>query len=376
VNDEIQEKWTGRVIVCVDLNAFYSSCEELRDQSLKGKSHAVIMTDQEKGKITKGVISTCSYEARNYGIKSAMTLSEALSLNPNLILVPVDINYYSQISKKVMGILEDFSNIIEKASIDEAFLDCTEKRGQVLPEEYAMNIKSAIKDRCGLSCSVGVTSTKASAKIAADYRKPNGLTVVYPYNLKKFLEPLDVGSVAGIGPKTQQKLREMGIETLGQLALTEVEKLIQQFGVNGEWMWQVANGIDNEQVTPRGDHISISSETTLSSHTRDKNKIKAILENLVDEIYERARSQNYLFRTVGIKLVRADFTIETRETTFQVFSETKLSIASEINPLLNRFTYSTEQPSVRKVGLKLSNLIRSYDLQKIRTIQKTIPDYF
>jgi DNA polymerase IV (archaeal DinB-like DNA polymerase) len=376
VNDEIQEKWTGRVIVCVDLNAFYSSCEELRDQSLKGKSHAVIMTDQEKGKITKGVISTCSYEARNYGIKSAMTLSEALSLNPNLILVPVDINYYSQISKKVMGILEDFSNIIEKASIDEAFLDCTEKRGQVLPEEYAMNIKSAIKDRCGLSCSVGVTSTKASAKIAADYRKPNGLTVVYPYNLKKFLERLDVGSVAGIGPKTQQKLREMGIETLGQLALTEVEKLIQQFGVNGEWMWQVANGIDNEQVTPRGDHISISSETTLSSHTRDKNKIKAILENLVDEIYERARSQNYLFRTVGIKLVRADFTIETRETTFQVFSETKLSIASEINPLLNRFTYSTEQPSVRKVGLKLSNLIRSYDLQKIRTIQKTIPDYF
>jgi len=376
VNDEIQEKWTGRVIVCVDLNAFYSSCEELRDQSLKGKSHAVIMTDQEKGKITKGVISTCSYEARNYGIKSAMTLSEALSLNPNLILVPVDINYYSQISKKVMGILEDFSNIIEKASIDEAFLDCTEKRGQVLPEEYAMNIKSAIKDRCGLSCSVGVTSTKASAKIAADYRKPNGLTVVYPYNLKKFLEPLDVGSVAGIGPKTQQKLREMGIETLGQLALTDVERLIQQFGVNGEWMWQVANGIDKEQVTPRGNHISISSETTLSSHTRDKNKIKAVLENLVDEIYERARSQNYLFRTVGIKLVRADFTIETRETTFQVFSETKLSIASEINNLLNRFTYSTEQPPVRKVGLKLSNLIRSYDFQKIRTIQKTIPDYF
>jgi DNA polymerase IV (archaeal DinB-like DNA polymerase) len=376
VNDEIQEKWTGRVIVCVDLNAFYSSCEELRDQSLKGKSHAVIMTDQEKGKITKGVISTCSYEARNYGIKSAMTLSEALSLNPNLILVPVDINYYSQISKKVMGILEDFSNIIEKASIDEAFLDCTEKRGQVLPEEYAMKIKSAIKDRCGLSCSVGVTSTKASAKIAADYRKPNGLTVVYPYNLKKFLEQLDVGSVAGIGPKTQQKLREMGIETLGQLALTDVEKLTQQFGVNGEWMWQVANGTDNEQVIPRGDHISISSETTLSSHTRDKNKIKAVLEDLVDEIYERARSQNYLFRTVGIKLVRADFTIETRETTFQVFSETKLSIASEINPLLNRFTYSTEQPPVRKVGLKLSNLIRSYDFQKIRTIQKTIPDFF
>jgi DNA polymerase IV (DinB-like DNA polymerase) len=373
---EIQEVWTGPVISCVDLNAFYSSCEELRNHTLKGKSHAVIMTDQHKGQITKGVVSTCSYEARKYGIRSAMPLSEALSLNPNLILLPVDISYYRQVSKKVMGVLEKFADVLEQASIDEAFLDCTIKRGNDQPEDYAMKIKYAIKNECDLLCSIGVTSTKASAKIAADYRKPDGLTVVYPYNLKGFLESLAVSTVAGIGPQTQKRLMEKGIETLGQLAIYDVQKLIQEFGINGKWMWNVANGKDEEPVIPRGDHISISTESTLVRHTRNKDKIKQVLEGLVDELHERAQKNGYLFRTVGIKLVRADFTIETREITFQEFSETKISISSQVDVLLNRFTYSDDQPATRKVGLKLSNLIRSQELREAKSIQKTIPDYF
>jgi DNA polymerase IV (archaeal DinB-like DNA polymerase) len=373
---EIQEVWTGPVISCVDLNAFYSSCEELRNHTLKGKSHAVIMTDQHKGQITKGVVSTCSYEARKYGIRSAMPLSEALSLNPNLILLPVDISYYRQVSKKVMGVLEKFADVLEQASIDEAFLDCTIKRGNDQPEDYATKIKHAIKNECDLLCSIGVTSTKASAKIAADYRKPDGLTVVYPYNLKGFLELLAVSTVAGIGPQTQKRLMEKGIETLGQLATYDVQKLIQEFGINGEWMWNVANGKDEEPVIPRGDHISISTESTLVRHTRNKDKIKQVLEGLVDELHERAQKNGYLFRTVGIKLVRADFTIETRGITFQEFSETKISISSQVDVLLNRFTYSDDQPATRKVGLKLSNLIRSQELREAKSIQKTISDYF
>lgn len=373
---EIQEVWTGSVISCVDLNAFYSSCEELRNHTLKGKSHAVIMTDQHKGQITKGVVSTCSYEARKYGIRSAMPLSEALSLNPNLILLPVDISYYRQVSKKVMGVLEKFADVLEQASIDEAFLDCAIKRGNDQPEDYAMKIKRAIKNECDLLCSIGVTSTKASAKIAADYRKPDGLTVVYPYNLKGFLESLAVSTVAGIGPQTQKRLMEKGIETLGQLATYDVQKLIQEFGINGKWMWNVANGKDEEPVIPRGDHILISTESTLVRHTRNKDKIKQVLEGLVDELHERAQKNGYLFRTVGIKLVRADFTIETREITFQEFSETKISISSQVDVLLNRFTYSGDQPATRKVGLKLSNLIRSQELREAKSIQKTISDYF
>ncbi len=244
--------------MCVDLNAFYPSCEELRDNTLKGKPHAVIMTDQREGEINKGVVSSCSYEARKYGVRSAMPLSQAVSLCPNLIRLPVDISYYSQVSKRVMKILERFADVLEQASIDEAFLDCTFKRAEIEPENYAMKIKQAIKEKCGLLCSIGVTTTKSSAKIASDYRKPDGLTVVYPYNLTKFLEPLEVGLVAGIGPKTQERLKELGIITLGQLAATEVRKLVKTFGANGAWMWNVANGKDIDPVVVRGDHISLS----------------------------------------------------------------------------------------------------------------------
>lgn len=370
------ELWTGPAIACVDLNAFYSSCEELRNQTLRGKAHAVIMTDQAEGHITKGVVSTCSYEARKYGIRSAMSLAEALFLHPGLILLPVDIPYYSQVSKQVMEILKEFADALEQSSIDEAFLDFTLRRGEYQPEDYAKKIKQAIKEKCDLSCSIGITPTKASAKIAADYRKPDGLTVVYPYNLKKFLEPLDVSSVAGIGPKTQARLREKGIETLGQLASANVQKLIEEFGANGSWMWHVANGKDNEQVIPRGEHISISTESTLSRHTRDKNIIKKVLEELLNEIYERAQRNNYLFRTIGIKIVRTDFVIETRETTFQDFSATKASVSSQIDILMNRFEYSEDRPPVRKVGLKLANLSRSHDLQNAMAIQKKISEFF
>jgi DNA polymerase IV (DinB-like DNA polymerase) len=376
LSHEEQETWTGRVIMCVDLNAFYPSCEELRDNTLKGKPHAVIMTDQREGEINKGVVSSCSYEARKYGVRSAMPLSQAVSLCPNLIRLPVDISYYSQVSKRVMKVLEQFADVLEQASIDEAFLDCTLKRAEIEPEVYAIKIKQAIKGECGLLCSIGVTTTKSSAKVASDYRKPDGLTVVYPYNLTKFLEGLEVGLVAGIGPKTQERLKELGIVTLGQLAAMDVRKLTKKFGANGTWMWNVANGKDDDPVVIRGDHISLSTESTLNRHTTDKGKIAKFVNELVDEIYERAQRGDYLFRTIGVKLVRSDFTIETRETSFQDFQNSIESISSVINALLDRFSYSDEEPAVRKVGLKLSNLIRGSNFKRSIAVQRTIPEYF
>lgn len=370
------DSWIGKVIMCVDLNAFYPSCEELRDPVLKGKPHAVIMTDQKDEEITKGVVSSCSYGARRYGVNSAMPLSKAKLLCPDLILRPVNIRYYSEVSKGVMKILAEFADVLEQSSIDEAFLDCTLRNGHGAPEVLAMKIKDAIKDKCGLLCSIGVTSTKSSAKIASDYNKPDGLTVVYPYNLAKFLEPLEVNKVAGIGPKTHERLKEMGIDTLGQLAKADVKKLIEKFGVNGQWMWDVANGRDEELVIPRGDHISISTETTLDRHTSNKSKIVEMLYDLVDEIYERARRSDYLFRTVGVKFVRADFTIETRETSYENFQSTRDAISSVIETLAERFSYSDDKPSIRKVGLKLSHLIRAHQYKKVKELQKTIPDYF
>ena len=371
------EKWMGKVIACIDLNAFYPSCEELRDPSLKGKAHAVIMTDEKMGDIMKGAVSSCSYEARRYGVRSAMSLSKAKSLCPDLILRPVDIPYYREISDQVMNAIQGYADTLEQASIDEAFLDCTTRIQSESPEIFATKIKKTIRDKSGgLSCSIGVTSTKSAAKIASDFEKPDGLTVVYPTELKKFLEPLDVGTVAGIGPKTQKALKEIGIDTLGQLAKADVQKLKELFGKNGYWMWKVANGTDDEIVAPRTDNVSLSTENTLAIYTRDKEKIHSHLDELVEDIYERLREHGYLFRTVGIKLVRTNFSVETRVTTFEEFRNDSQSISSAIGGLLDKFELSENKPPVRKVGLLVTHLAREEIVQREKNAQRTLLDYY
>jgi DNA polymerase IV (DinB-like DNA polymerase) len=373
-----KEKWIGRVIACIDLNAFYPSCEELRDPSLKGKAHAVIMTDEKMGDIMKGAVSSCSYEARRYGVSSAMSLSKAKSLCPDLILHPVDIPYYRGISEQVMNAIQGYADTLEQASIDEAFLDCTTRIQRESPEAYAAKIKNTIKEKsAGLSCSIGVASTKSAAKIASDFEKPDGLTVVYPTELKKFLEPLDVGTVAGIGPKTQKALKEeIGIDTLGQLAKVDVQKLKERFGKNGYWMWKVANGTDDEVVAPRTDNVSLSTENTLATYTRDKEKIHAHLDELIGDIYQRLREHGYLFRTVGIKLVRTNFSVETRVTTFEDFRNDSESISSAIGWLLDKFELSENRPPVRKLGLLVTHLIREEIVQKKKDAQRSLLDYY
>jgi DNA polymerase IV (archaeal DinB-like DNA polymerase) len=364
------------------LNAFYPSCEELRDASLKGTPHAVIMTDEKVGHMIKGVVSSCSYEARRYGISSAMPLSKAKSLCPVLILHPVDIPYYRRVSEQTMNVIHEYADTLEQASIDEAFLDCTTKiqsespENPETPETYAAKIKKTIKQKCGLSCSIGVASTKSAAKIASDFEKPDGLTVVYPTELKEFLEPLEVGRVAGIGPKTQQALKEMSLETLGQLAKADVQKLKERFGKNGYWMWKVANGTDDELVAPRTDNVYLSAESTLDAFTRDKDKIHGLLDELVYDIYQRVREHGYLFRTVGVKLVRTDFSVETRGTTFHEFRNDSESISSVLGQLLDKFMLSENRTSVRKAGLWVTHLIREENVQRKKAAQRTLLDFY
>jgi len=367
------EPWAGRVVMCVDLNAFYPSCEELREPALAAKPHAVIMTDQ-KDRITKGVVSSCSYEARKFGVRSAMPLARALALCPDLVLRPVDIPYYQQVSDKVMGVLEQFADIMEQASIDEAFLDCT-KSVAANPYEHAARIKAAIREQCGLQVSIGVASSKSIAKIASDFKKPDGLTVVHPSRLGSFLAPLEVGRISGIGPKTQQTLKKIGIETIGQLAASDVQKLTERFGRNGLWMWRVANGSDGEAVQPRENHVSLSTEHTLDEFTRDKDRILVCLNELVDEIYGRLVRRGYMFRTVGVKLVRTDFTIETRETSFPDLQAKRESISSVIEQLLGRFSFDDSAQAVRKVGLRVTNLVSMHEEENQVKMQKTILDY-
>ena len=383
-------QWIGRIILCVDLNAFFPSCEELRDPSLVGKPHAVIMTEQDKGTITRGAVASCSYEARRYGIKSAMSLSKAKELYPDLILNPVDIPYYREVSDKVMRILEEYADSLEQSSIDEAYLDCTLKvnsNPSIAIEDYALQIKKSINEQCRLLTSIGVANTKSVAKIASDFKKPDGLTIVSPDRLSDFLQNMSVDAISGIGTKTRHILREeFGIETIGHLASQDVQRLIERFGKrHGLWMWQVANGRDNEAVIPREDNISISSEQTLYPFTRDKEKLLKYLNELVEEVHRRASRKGYEFRTVGIKIVKSDFSIESRETSYSSYQNRQESIATVIESLLDKFSFLNPEDNnntaskdasgltVRKVGIKLSNLAR---IAKIRPPeQKTLLEY-
>ena len=387
------KQWRGKAILHVDINSFYSSCEEIKDPSLIGKPHAVIMTPQNNNNITKGAVTTCSYEAKKLGIKSAMPLYKALELCPNLILHVVDKKFYEKISNEVMEILEDYADIFEQASIDEAYLECTNKisNTHLTVEAYAQEIKKSIKEKCsGLLTSIGIAPTKSVAKIASDYQKPDGLTIVNFNELKNFLSPLDVETISGIGIKTQKILKEqMNIKTIGQLSNTDVQLLIERFGKKiGSWMWQVANGLDNEPVLPRRNHISLSNESTLEFVTEDKEIIKQSLYELIDELYERIKNNKYQFRTVGIKLMRTDFSIETREKSYIKYQSERKSIESLIEEILGKFNWEDDNlviPSkkitkkflpIRKVGLKVSNLTTIEKNSKDKEYkQKTLLDY-
>ncbi len=412
------------MIMHIDMNAFFPACEEIRDPSLKGKPHAVIMTPEPEGEITRGAVASCSYDARKYGVRSAMSLLKAKELCPRLIVKPVDKQYYIYISNKVMMLLEEYADVLEKASIDEAYIDCTNKIQQqqqpppqntvsyssqltnekkddntlepisiskitipITVEEYAIKIKNSIKEQCnGLVCSIGVAPTKSAAKIASDFKKPDGLTIIYSQNLLQFLEPLEVNKISGIGLKTNQILKEMGIKTIGQLAKCNVQDLIEKFGKkNGLWMWYIANGKDNEPVSPREDSLSISTEKTLLQPFKDKKIILNYLVNeLADDVFERVSKRGYEFKTIGIKLVRSNFVVETRETTLSDYSCSKKSIVSVMGPLLEKFHLNEKNINnnssdeldtvfIRKLGIKLSNLSK-IDKKKL-PYQKTLFDY-
>jgi DNA polymerase IV (DinB-like DNA polymerase) len=423
----LSDLWNRRrIVIHVDLNSFYPSCEELRQTNLVGKPHAVIMTHEEQGQITKGVVASCSYQAKKRGVKSAMPLTAALRACPELVLNRVDLPYYLTISERVMQVLYRYSPILEQTSIDEAYLDCTSKirdlalhqdhtsnslavqnsdsksgrsidsRGSDLAKEFAISIKNGIKRECGLLVSVGVAPTKSIAKIASDFKKPDGLTIVYPQEISNFLEDLEVDRISGIGTKTRRSLKQMGIETIGQLAKTDVQQLVQTFGNSlGIQMWKVARGQDEDPVQSRSDRISLSTESTLDGFTTDRVKLLSKLNVLAEELFSKMQSKGYMFRTIGVKIVHTDFVVETREKSYSRYQDTKNSIVDAIPGLLqkfyitdensgrnigvNDFSYSkteimTNSTPVRKLGVRLSNLMKK-GKNELGQYQSSIHDY-
>jgi DNA polymerase-4 len=296
-----------RTILHVDMDAFFAAVEQRDHPELRGKP--VIVGADPKGGRGRGVVSTASYEARRFGVGSAMPISEAWRRCPHGIYVHPDIEKYARESDRVMEILHRFTDLVEPVSIDEAFLDATgSARAMGTGEDIARRLKAAIREETRLTASVGVASSKLVAKVASDMRKPDGLVVVPPGQEASFLAPLPVRRLWGVGPKMEEALARLGIVTIGDLAAVETGRLERRLGTHGHDLQALARGEDDRDVVSEGEGAkSLGQEHTYGEDTADPGRLRATLLQLADAVAARLRAHGLRARTVTLKYRDEDF---------------------------------------------------------------------
>ncbi len=350
-----------RIILHVDIDAFYASAEQSANPSLRNKS-LIVGADPKEGK-GRGVVLTASYEARKYGVHSGQPISHAYRLCPEAIYIRPNWQLYGNLSRKLMNVLKAFANKLEQVSIDEAFLDVTDK---LVSYDSITNlvkaIKNTVKQETGLTCSIGVAPNKSIAKIASDFKKPDGLTIVKPDEITSFLRPLSVSKISGIGPKSQKLLEGVGIRTIGDLASRPVEDLVKHFGKNGVWMWNIANGIDNSSIVEYYERKSISAERTFEEDIADRKIVHKTMDLLSDEVANVLKNEGYLFRTVGLKVRFADFDTLTRAKTLKDHTNSKQVLITRCRELFKDLEKDGRR--IRLVGVRVSGLKKVLAEQK------------
>lgn len=352
-----------RIIFHIDMDSFYASVEIQRNPSLKGKP-VIVGADPESG-TGRGVVSTCSYEARRYGVRSGMPISKAYRLCRNGVYLPVNMPLYEKVSDKIEQILKRYADKVERVGIDEAFMDVTEKvKDYGDAKELALKVKDAIYIQEGLTCSIGIAPNKSVAKIASDFRKPDGLTIVEPSQVREFLNPLPVTKIVGVGKKTYDVLKRFGLETIGQVARYSKEDLAQIFGKFGIYLWEVANGIEYSEVQEPGEPKSFSLEHTFEKDTDDRNLIIETLQSQAENLYRQLANMQYQYRTVTLKIRFEDFETFTRSRSLPNHTYDKEAIMATAKTLLKEF--ESDPRKIRLVGLKVS------DLRKTRHGAETI----
>ncbi len=337
-----------RTIIHVDMDAFYASVEQRDRPELRGRP--VIVGADPRG---RGVVAASSYEARRFGVHSAMPIGRAARLCPDGVFLPVDIEKYAVVSRQIMAILAGFTPLVEPLSIDEAFLDVTQTRALFGGgEEQARRIKSRIRSAVGLAASVGVASNKFIAKVASDLEKPDGLVVVAPGGEADFLAPLPVSRLWGAGRVTTADLESMGIRTIGQLAAIPPSHLQSRFGRGGALLSALAHGVDERAVEPFAPPKSMGAEETFERDHRDGERLRATLRGQAERVARELRAQGYAGRTVTLKLRFADFSTITRSHTGDP-TQDGLTVYREASALLDRVVL--RQP-VRLIGLSVAAL--------------------
>ncbi len=337
------------MILHIDMDAFFASVEQLDNPAYQGRCLIV------GGTSSRGVVAAASYEARRFGVRSAMPLFQARKLCPQAVLVRPRKGRYKEVSVRIMALLETFTPLVEPVSIDEAFLDVTGcRRIYGPPEEIARRIKAAVREQVALTCSVGVAPVKFLAKIASDMDKPDGLTVIRPEEVPALIDRLPLSRVPGVGPAALERLAPLGIRTLGDIKRLNEAQLLRRLGKFGLRLAALARGEDRSPVTPAGDPKSISAEQTLAEDTANRADLAALLLAQAAEVARQLRRKEFRARTVVLKLKHDDFRQVTRSRTLESPTQSATTIHQAAVGLLAE--YRLARP-VRLVGVGAAGLV-------------------
>lgn len=337
-----------RKIIHIDMDAFYASVEQMDNPELKGKPIAV------GGSEKRGVVSAASYEARKFGVKSAMSGNLAAKLCKDLIFVRVRFERYIEISKKIRAIFYDYTDLVEPLSLDEAYLDVTEnKKGNPSATLIAKEIRERIFNEIGLTASAGISINKFIAKVASDYNKPNGQKTVNPEDVIPFLEQLDIRKFYGVGKVTAEKMYQLGIFTGKDLKGKTLEYLDDHFGKSGRYYYHVVRGIHNSEVKPNRIRKSLAAERTFGENLSSEIFLLEKLDQIAKEVSNRLIKSKVSGKTITLKIKYSDFTLQTRSKTLPYFISDKSIILDTAKDLLFQEKLNN---SVRLLGVSMSNL--------------------
>lgn len=350
----------------VDLDYFFAQAEEVRNPSIRDKPVVVCVYSGRSE--DSGAVSTANYVARRYGVKSGMpiVLAKRKLQDVEAVFLPVDHALYDQVSDRTMNLLRSHADSFEQVSVDEAYLDVSQRNMGDFEQARALaqGIKDEVRAQQGLTCSVGIGPNKLVAKIAADAQKPNGLAVVKPEDVGAFLSPLPVDSILGVGAKTKEKMQVLGIRTIGDLAKYDIQRLIQVFGRNlGAYFHNASLGIDDEPVRERGEAESISRIATLKEDTRDLDAIFEKASQLCGEVHAALVQQDICFRTVGVTAVMTDLSTTGRSRTLEAPTDELNTLTETVRALFERLLFETSLKA-RRVGVKVSGLVKPQKNQK------------
>ena len=348
-----------RIVFHVDFDYFYAQCEELRKPELKTKPVAVCVFSDRGG--DSGAIATANYVARKYGVKSGMPIKFAkkrLEEIPEAVFLHTDFDYYSEVSQKTMDTIKQYADIFEYVGKDEAYLDVSKRTDGsfVNAGHLAQQLKNAVRNSTKLSCTMGVSINKLVSKIASDFKKPDGLTIVPPERIEAFLDPLPIRVIPGIGKKTEEKFTEMGLETISDLKKLDVFSLNSMFGrKTGAYIYNAARGIDDEPVSQRQEATQYSRITTLKEDSKDYDFLAKDLERLCEDVHATILKDNVLFKSVGIQFVQSDLSNKTRSKTLKNSTSSLDELKKTALQLLHE-SLEDQSMLVRRIGVKVSEL--------------------